>query len=178
MALISPGAPSATISIGAASARDQVAPEREPVLVGFAHPEADRHERALAGGAEPPGAQHALLGTLGADREVDRVEEQRHRLGLVQIAALERGEPLAQPQILAAVDLDSFPSPACSHSDSTSRIDRPRTNAPTTIARSGSVRNNLVPLGNSFETNCSAASRPCGISTLGSPSAVCSRRGR
>src|SRR3954453_4418671 len=46
-----------------------------------------------------------------------------------------------------AVDrFDSLPSPACSHSDSTSRIDSPRTNAPITIARSGSVRSTLGPL--------------------------------
>jgi hypothetical protein len=64
-----------------------------------------------------------------------------------------------------AVDFDSFPSPACSHSDSTSRIDSPRTNAPITIAFKGSVRNNFVPRGNSFETNGSAAWRTWGIST-------------
>jgi hypothetical protein len=39
---------------------------------------------------------------------------------------------------------ESSPSPACSHSDSMSRIDRPLTNAPITIARSGSVRNAFV----------------------------------
>jgi hypothetical protein len=68
-------------------------------------------------------------------------------------------------QIRWAVDFESFPSPAFSYSDSTSRIDRPRTNAPITIARSGSVRNSFVPLGNSFETNGSAASHTCGIPT-------------
>jgi hypothetical protein len=72
---------------------------------------------------------------------------------------------LSSVQIRWAVDFDSFPSPALSHSDSTSRIDRPRTNAPITIARSGSVRNSLVPRGNSLETNGSAASRTRGIST-------------
>ena len=41
--------------------------------------------------------------------------------------------------------LRQLPSPARSHSDSTSRIDRPRTNAPITIARSGSVRSSFVP---------------------------------
>jgi hypothetical protein len=56
-------------------------------------------------------------------------------------------------QMRDAVDLDSFPSPACSHSDSTSRIDSPRTNAPITIALSGSVRSSFVPRGNSLETN-------------------------
>jgi hypothetical protein len=37
-------------------------------------------------------------------------------------------------QIRWAVDFATFPSPAFSHSDSTSRIDSPRTNAPITIA--------------------------------------------
>jgi hypothetical protein len=81
-------------------------------------------------------------------------------------------------QIRDAVDFDSFPSPAFSHNDSTSRIDRPRTNAPITIALKGSVRSSFVPRGNSFETNGSAASRTCGISTASSPSAVCTLRGR
>jgi hypothetical protein len=42
-------------------------------------------------------------------------------------------------QIRWAVDCASFPSPAFAHSDPTSRIDSPRTNAPITIALSGSV---------------------------------------
>ena len=70
-----------------------------------------------------------------------------------------------------AVVFDNFPSPACSHSDSMSRIDSPLTNAPITIARSGSVRSTFVLHGNSFETNGSAASRTCGMSTESSPSA-------
>ena len=53
-----------------------------------------------------------------------------------------------------------------------------RTNAPITIALSGSVRNSFVPRGNSLETNGSAASRTCGMSTESSPSAVCTRRAR
>ena len=77
-----------------------------------------------------------------------------------------------------AVVFDSFPSPASSHSDSMSRIDSPRTNAPITIARSGSVRNSFVLHGNSLETNGSAASRICGISTWSSPSSVCTLRRR
>ena len=67
-------------------------------------------------------------------------------------------------QIRDAVDFDSLPSPACSHSDSTSRIDRPRTNAPITRALNGSVRNSLGVRGNSLEANVSAASRTCGMS--------------
>jgi hypothetical protein len=59
-----------------------------------------------------------------------------------------------------------------------SRIDRPLTNAPITIARSGSVRRTFVLHGNSFETNGSAASLTCGTSTSSSPSAVCTLRGR
>ena len=81
-------------------------------------------------------------------------------------------------QMREAVVFDSFPSPAFSHSDSMSRIDSPLTNAPITIARSGSVRNTFVLHGNSFETNGSAASLTCGISTSSSPSSVCTLRGR
>jgi hypothetical protein len=81
-------------------------------------------------------------------------------------------------QIREAVEFDSLPSPAFSHTDSTSRIDRPLTNAPITNAFSGSVRSNFVPLGNSFDTNGSAASRTCGISIPTSPSAVCTFLGR
>ena len=50
-----------------------------------------------------------------------------------------------------AVDFDRFPSPASSHSDSTSRIDSPRTKAPITNAFNGSVRSNFVARGNSLE---------------------------
>jgi hypothetical protein len=81
-------------------------------------------------------------------------------------------------QIRDAVDFDSLPSPACSHSDSTSRIDNPRTNAPITNAFSGSVRNSFGVLGNSFDANVCAASRTCGISISSSPSAVCTLRER
>jgi hypothetical protein len=77
-----------------------------------------------------------------------------------------------------AVVFDSFPSPAFSQSDSMSRIDSPRTNAPITIARSGSLRKTFVLHGNSLETNGSAASLTCGISTSSSPSSVCSLRAR
>jgi hypothetical protein len=40
-------------------------------------------------------------------------------------------------QLREAVDFESVPGPAFSHSDSMSRIDRPRTNTLITIARSG-----------------------------------------
>jgi hypothetical protein len=48
------------------------------------------------------------------------------------------------------------------------RIESPRTNAPITIARSGSVRSSFVPRGNSLETNGSAA-----LQTPGRPEAAC-----
>jgi hypothetical protein len=85
---------------------------------------------------------------------------------------------LSSSQILDAVDFDSFPRPAFSNSDSMSRIESPRTKAPITIARKGSVRSTLVEHGNSLETNGSAASLTCGISTWSSPSSVCTFRGR
>jgi len=77
-------------------------------------------------------------------------------------------------------DFEVFPSPASSYSDSTSRADRPRTNAPTIIAFSGSVRSSRLvwPLRNSFETNGSAVSLTYGISIRNSPSPVCRWRGR
>jgi hypothetical protein len=59
-----------------------------------------------------------------------------------------------------------------------SRIHSPPTNAPITIARSGSLRKTFVLHGNSLETNGSAASLTCGISTCNSPSSVCTLRGR
>ena len=81
----------------------------------------------------------------------------------LEITALERREALAQ----LGTDpgrgrLRQLPRPACSHNDSTSRIDRLRRNAPITIARSGSVRSNFAPRGNSDDTNGSVASRTCG----------------
>jgi hypothetical protein len=45
---------------------------------------------------KPPGAQHPLLGPVGPDRQEDRVAEQRRHLNVVEVAALERLEALAQ----------------------------------------------------------------------------------
>lgn len=82
-------------------------------------------------------------------------------------------------QIRDALDFETRPSPASSQSDSTSRIESPRTNAPITSAFSGSVvSSRFEPRGNSFEVNGSAASRSCGTSTSISPSALCTRRAR
>ena len=83
----------------AQAAGDQVAAQLEPVLVRFAHAEHHREQHPLAGFGEALGHRHALLGPLGADREVGRVEEQRHQLNAVEVAALERLE--AFPELLA-----------------------------------------------------------------------------
>ena len=97
MALMSPGAPSATGQHRRAEpAGDQVAPERQPVLVGLAHPEHYRQKDALAGLGEAPRDQDALLGPVAANREKDRVQEQRGQLDVVEIAAPERVKALAQ----------------------------------------------------------------------------------
>jgi len=78
------------ISSGAPSPRgDQIASEREPVLVRFAHPEHHREQHALAVFGEAPGDQHALLGPVRPDRQEDGVEEQRRHLDVVEVAALE-----------------------------------------------------------------------------------------
>src|SRR5450755_372771 len=45
---------------------------------------------------EAPGAHDAFLRAAGADRQVDRVEEQHDQLDLVEVAATERFEPLVQ----------------------------------------------------------------------------------
>ncbi len=120
-----------------------------------------------AGMGAPFAGQRQLRRRVGAGTTADTRSPRRRREDLEEL--------LADPD---AVDLDSFPSPACSHNDSTSRVDRPRTNAPMTIARSGSVLSNLVPRGNSLDTNGSAAARTCRISTESSPTAVCTFLGR
>ena len=97
-----------------------------PVLKGLAHPQADRQQHALAFVGETPRDLHTLLGPVRPDSDERRIEEQRDQPDLVQITLPERVKrSLSSSQILEAVDLESFPSPACSHDDSTSRIDRP-----------------------------------------------------
>src|SRR4029450_12711948 len=74
----------------------QVASEREPVLVRLAHAQHHREQYALALLGEAPSDQHALLGPVRADREEDRVEEQRRQLDVVEVAALEPLEALPE----------------------------------------------------------------------------------
>jgi hypothetical protein len=88
MALISPGAPWATISI-AAPAGNQVAPERQPVLVRFAHPEHHAEQHPLARFGNAPADRHALLGPVRADGEKDHVQEQRRESSFIVLSGLE-----------------------------------------------------------------------------------------
>jgi hypothetical protein len=87
----------------------------------------------------------------------DRVEEQRGQVDVVEVAAFERLEALPElGQMRDAVDLDSFPSPACSHSDSTSHLtlgpwtDKEQECRPTWVRQFASI----------FGEECSAAARP------------------
>jgi hypothetical protein len=66
--------------------------------VRLAHPEHHREQHPLALLGEAPGDEDALLGPVGADRQEDRVEEQRRQLDLVEVAALELLEAL--PELL------------------------------------------------------------------------------
>jgi hypothetical protein len=56
-------------------AGDQVAPQRQPVLVGFAHPQHHRQEHPLALIGESQATSTPSLGPLRADREKDRIEK-------------------------------------------------------------------------------------------------------
>ena len=68
--------------------------------------------------ANPQATRTPSLGPVRADRQVGRVQEQRHQVDVVEVAVLERLRALAELLAeLDAVDLDSFPSPTFSHSD-------------------------------------------------------------
>jgi hypothetical protein len=64
--------------------------------VRLAHPEHHLKQHPLALLGEAPGHQHALLGPVRADRQEDRVEEQRRQLDVVEGAALELLEALPE----------------------------------------------------------------------------------
>src|SRR3954465_1539675 len=105
MALISPGAPSATISIGAPSPRairsrpsssQSSWDSRIPSITARSTRPPAPGEPPLAGLGEAPGDQHALLGPVAADRQKNGVDEQRCDVDVVEVAALERFEALAQ----------------------------------------------------------------------------------
>jgi len=64
--------------------------------VRLAHPEADPDQDPLSFLGEPPGAKHAFLRPLRPDVEEDRIQEQRHEPHLVEVAALEGLEALAE----------------------------------------------------------------------------------
>jgi hypothetical protein len=84
------------------------------------------------------------LGPSGRTERKTASKELRRQLDVVEVAAPELLKALAQFLADARCGrLGQLPEPACSHSDSTSRIDSPRTNAPITIAFNGSVRKQL-----------------------------------
>ena len=64
--------------------------------MGLAHPEHHGQEHALALFGEAPGDKHALLGPIGANRQEDRVQEQRGQVDVVEVAALEGLKALAE----------------------------------------------------------------------------------
>jgi hypothetical protein len=123
---------------------------------------------------KPQATSTPLLGPFEADGQKDGVQEQRRQVNVVDVAALELLKALPE---LGADPLSDRLRQLPQAGLLAPRLDITRTNAPITIARSGSVRKSLVPRGNNLETNGSAASRTCGISTESSPSAVCTRRG-
>ena len=63
--------------------------EVEPVLEALTLAEADVEQDPLTVGGEAPRHQHALLGTLGADGQVDGVQEQRQETHLAEAAGAE-----------------------------------------------------------------------------------------
>jgi hypothetical protein len=64
--------------------------------VRLAHPEHHGEQHTLALLGEAPGHQHALLGSVRADRQERGVQEQRRDLDVVEVAAPERLKALAQ----------------------------------------------------------------------------------
>src|SRR4051794_1749851 len=122
----------------------------------------------------------AVLAVAGRPAVLDGLDQPRGAVGDDEHRrAQAAGDEIATERLpVLIVAFETLPRPASSQSDSTSRIDSPRTNAPITNAFNGSVRSSLVARGKSLETNGAAASRTCGISTESSPSAVCSVRAR
>jgi hypothetical protein len=94
--LISPGAVGDNQQRRAEPAGDQIAPERQPVLVRLAHPQHHRKQHPLALLGEAPGHQDTLFGAVRADGEEDRVEEQRRQLDPIEVASLELLESLPE----------------------------------------------------------------------------------
>jgi len=75
---------------------DEAPAQVEPVLGPLALPEADVEEHPRAVGREAPGDEDALPGTLGSDRQVDGVHEERQETDLAEAPGPEGPVPVAQ----------------------------------------------------------------------------------
>src|ERR671915_1473818 len=96
IALVSPGAPAATTNSGAPSPR----PIRSRPSASQSSCDSRIPSITESSTRSPcsvtPGDQHALLGPVRANRQEDRVQEQRRQLDLVKVAALELLEALPE----------------------------------------------------------------------------------
>src|SRR5919206_2166024 len=96
MAVISPGAPSATISSGGPSPRTIRSRASSSQSSCDSRIPSITESSTRSPCSVNPQAKHALLGPVGADGEEDRVEEERRQLDVVEVAAPKLLEALAQ----------------------------------------------------------------------------------
>ena len=78
------------------AAGGEAATELKPVLFRLALAEADIEQNPLAVAVDAPGAEHALLGARGPDRQVDRVQIERDEFEPRELALPEGSVALAQ----------------------------------------------------------------------------------
>src|ERR687891_106475 len=96
-ALISPGAPSATIKSGAPSPRAiRSLPSASQSSCDSRIPSITESSTRSPRSLKPQATSTPSLGPSGADRQEDRVEEQRRQLDVVEVAALELLKALLQ----------------------------------------------------------------------------------
>ena len=78
------------------AASDEALAEIEPVLDPLPLTEADVEQDALAVDAEAPGDEDTLLGAVGSDRQVDRVEHEAEEADIGEAAGPERPVPIPE----------------------------------------------------------------------------------
>ena len=162
-------------------AGDHVAAELKPVLLGLARSQPDANQLPVAVLVDSPGTDHALLRAARADREIDRVEEQHDQVDVVERAATERLEPLAQlradPRHRRAGSL-SEPGLLAQRLDITHRQPAHEPTDHQRLQRIGPQKPLAVPLRKQLRHERRDRSRACGTSIRSSPSPVCTCRGR